>query len=371
MNILVGVGGRFHADQMTKALLTQHEVKLHTTYPASRFRELPPSRITSYLGPEIAYRGLKYLGAEILGEHAKMLSFGRAMATYLESGGEADALIAWSSFALESFRVFRDGPKILVRDSAHILFQSNILNVEYDRLGLTYPNKHIGITRELQEYAIADHIFLLSEFARNTFVRAGVPKHKLKVIRLGVDTKMFHPRAVYAPTLPLKVVYFGSLSIQKGIPYLIEAFKQISPQVAKLILVGDLSSEIRPLLAGRNIEVRPAMPHARLSEFIREQDVFIFPTVHDGFGQTLIQAMASGLVPITTQNCGAADLITQGKNGLVVPAQSARRLTEAVEILAGRLEELPEMSREALKVRENFGWSQYAAQVREAVLGFV
>jgi glycosyltransferase involved in cell wall biosynthesis len=70
-----------------------------------------------------------------------------------------------------------------------------------------------------------------------------------------------------------------------------------------------------------------------MSDFYRRCNAFVFPTVDDGFGMALLEAMAHGLPAITTTHCGAAELFTPDKDLIVVPAQDAEQLATAMQRL--------------------------------------
>ena len=70
-----------------------------------------------------------------------------------------------------------------------------------------------------------------------------------------------------------------------------------------------------------------------MSDFYRRCDAFVFPTIDDGFGMALLEAMAHGLPAITTTHCGAAELFTPDKDLIVVPAQNAENLASAMQSL--------------------------------------
>ena len=76
----------------------------------------------------------------------------------------------------------------------------------------------------------------------------GFPPEKVHVLRLGVDTSLFSPAKDYEFKRPLKIVYFGYLSIRKGVHYLLEATKKFSPQELELHLIGSVEREFKPIL---------------------------------------------------------------------------------------------------------------------------
>jgi len=353
------VGGRFHSDYMASALLgAGHTVRLFTSFPRNRFPGLPGSVVKPFVAAELAFRAARIFGWEDHGDLWKM----RLLGTWAARGRDpVDILFGWSSFCLEAITAGRAGKTVVVRDSAHITVQLEILAREYLRLGLTPPDRSAVARREIDEYAAADFILVPSQFARQSFLDRGMRPEKLHVIALGVNLSLFRPAQRILPRLPLRVIYFGTLSVQKGVHHLLEATRRFSAGEIRLLLVGPVSPEFRPILARHDhFEYRPAMRQESLAAVLYEQDVFVFPTLHDGYGQVLPQAMASGLVPIATDHCGAAELIRDGQNGLVVPAGDAEAIAARLSDLVSDLSRVKHLREAAALVGRESSWTKYS-----------
>lgn len=363
----IAVGGRFHADFMAEALVKAgHDVRLFTTYPKFKFPTLDTNRIQNFLWPEIILRIAKGVGAESLGDRYKITTFGRRLASHLQSTHRrSDLFISWSSFGLEAMRLAHAKERILIRDSSHILFQSEILGEEYQRLGLRYQRRDFCIERELEEYGLADTIVVLSEFAKRTFVDRGVAPDKLKILRLGVNMEIFKPNLHFSPSLPVKVVFFGTLGVRKGVHTLLEATRDFSPTVLRLTLVGPVERDFKPILRRySHAEVWPSMSHAKLSDFVRRMHVYACPTIEDGFSFALVQAMSCGLVPVVTPNCGAAEYIRDGENGFLVPVRDVSALTRVFHRLVENPLWIATLKNEAVKISSLCSWEKYGQEVR-------
>ena len=366
MEIDIGVGGRFHADQMFDGLQGAcHSVSLFTSYPPSRFPNVPSANIYSFLWPEIVFRGLSKLGFENQGDLAKMVSFGQRMAKAIEERKKtADFFFGWSSFSLETLRLRAAKNTVVLRDSAHIQFQNRILQEEYQRLNVPYPDRSLCEGRELEEYSLADTIFVLSDFAKRTFVSAGIPEDKIHKLPLAVDLSRFKPIAKQVSQGPLKILYFGNLSIQKGVHHLLEATQALSPSEAELTLIGAMDRQLLPICRKySHAKILPAMPQAELAKVIPHFDLFVFPTLHDGFGQTLLQAMACGLVPIVSNHCGAADHVKSGENGWVFPAGDVTVLKNLLREVISQPDKLPALARKAVQSAGGRPWSAYQSDL--------
>lgn len=360
----IAVGGRFHADRFAKALLKlSQNVRLLTSYPKNRFGLVPSEIVSSFLPPELAYRTLKKIGLERKGEQAKMGLFGSWVSRQITDS--TDLAIIWSSFGKECFSRAGGPKRVVIRDSTHILHQSQLLQEEFARLGKTFEPDPVCIDRELAEYDRAERIIVLSDFARGTFVKRGISADKIDVLSLGVNTDLFRPLTREDVKLPLKAIYFGTLSIRKGTHILLEATKNFSKNALRVELVGPVEESFKSILRQYDhVTHHPAMPHEKLATFINQFDLYLFPTLEDGFPNTLIQSMAAGLVPITSLNNGPAELIADGEQGWHV-SSGVNALSDAIERAIAHPKALLTMRERGLALSQTYTWDRYETAVTE------
>ena len=188
----------------------------------------------------------------------------------------------------------------------------------------------------------------------------GVDANKLQYFWLGVDTSLFSARPVRQETGPLKVVYFGLQSVRKGVPYLLEATKDFSPRELELTLIGEIEPCLeKQLRRYSQAKFMPSMDRRALNSLLQRMEVFVLPTLEDGFSQALLQAMAAGLAPIVTTNAGCAELVESGKNGFVVPIRDAASIRENLTKWIRSPELLASMRQQAAQVRNSYTWDTY------------
>ena len=105
-------------------------------------------------------------------------------------------------------------------------------------------------------------------------------------------------------------------------------------------------------------------------EFLREMsraDVFVFPSLFEGFGLVLLEAMSQGLPIIATAHTAAPDLIKEGESGFIVPIRSAQAIAEKLDLLARDSRLLSEMSHAARETAAEYTWEQYRARLSHAL----
>ena len=220
------------------------------------------------------------------------------------------------------------------------------------------------------EIDLADRILVGSSFARDTFIAEGVPANKLVVIPYGADTRLFEPpEPSTRQSDKLRLLFVGQIGQRKGISYLLEAVRRMTGKGILLTLVGQIQGDGRALEPYRHLFRHiPHVPRVALREIYRQADVFVFPTLVEGMGLVVLEAMASGLPVITTAN-GPGDIVRDGVDGFLVPPRDVEAVLARLERLRADPSLRVEMSQNARQRAEVFTWQAYrdaaVSQLRE------
>jgi glycosyltransferase involved in cell wall biosynthesis len=145
--------------------------------------------------------------------------------------------------------------------------------------------------------------------------------------------------------------------------YLLEAWRKLQPGGdVELWLVGrmSLASKLLEKLPGR-VVVRPSVPRPELFDIYRRAGILVFPSLCEGFGMVITEAMANGLPVITTCNTAGPDLIEAGKNGFLVPIRDSERLAETMQWCLDHRDDVFAMGRAAAATVARWQWSDYRA----------
>ena len=219
------------------------------------------------------------------------------------------------------------------------------------------------------EWEAAAGVVVNSEWTAGALVRQGVPREKLHVVPLA-----FEPPAVDASERsqkpaggPLVVLWLGNVVLQKGIQYLIAAARLLTDRPIRFLVAGHVGiSDAAVRSAPPSVEFIGRVTRDRTADIYRSADLFVFPTLSDGFGLTQLEAMAHGLPVIATPNCGA--VVEPGRNGLVVPAGDAAALAAAIVQLDEDRPWIEAMGREALVTAGQFPLSEFADRLDAAYM---
>ena len=146
-----------------------------------------------------------------------------------------------------------------------------------------------------------------------------------------------------------------------GVHHLLEATKDFSKDQLQLTLVGDVDWRLKVALASySHFTHRPSQPHAELAEFLKTQDVAVCPSIEDGFGFVVPQAMASGVIPVVSRAAGAQELITQGRNGFLVDPGDLQGLRDTLSNISAMPQVLTAVRSEMLEQSADLSWSSYS-----------
>jgi alpha-maltose-1-phosphate synthase len=283
---------------------------------------------------------------------------------------ECDIFCGLSSSALYSGRLAqsRQAKYICDRPSAHIRVQDRILREEYDRQGIHFPGIDPRvIRREEAEYEAADIITVPSTFAFDTFVESGIDRRKMRLAPYGVDLNTFFP-CVQRSENRFNVLFVGSVTVRKGIRYLLDAFEKLKCLHKHLTLAGSVSPELESTLnrvRGKDqISILGHVQQHQLKEIMSASHVMVLPSVEEGLALVQAQAMACGCPVIASQNTGGRDLFTDGNEGFIVPIRDADAIADRLQKLADNPDLRIRMSEAALRrVKSIGGWDQYGEKM--------
>jgi glycosyltransferase involved in cell wall biosynthesis len=217
----------------------------------------------------------------------------------------------------------------------------------------------------VQELIEADFVIVPSRFARDSLLAEGVPPRKLIEVPFGVDLQHFVP-APDRPEVPFRAIFVGQVSLRKGVPDLLEAWRSLGWRDSELWVVGRLDADMRRLwprwaqLAGlRHI------PHtADVATLLRQAHVFVFPSLEEGSALVTYEALASGLPVIATANAGS--VVQDRVQGFIVEAQNPQALGARLDQIRADACLRRAMGAAARRLVEGYPWAGYGQRLLEA-----
>jgi glycosyltransferase involved in cell wall biosynthesis len=135
---------------------------------------------------------------------------------------------------------------------------------------------------------------------------------------------------------PMRIFYAGQLTQRKGLSYLFEALERFEYPY-ELSLAGPFPTTpceaLEAALAKPNHRWLGSLPHARLLKEMTRNHVLIFPSLVEGFGLVVTEALSAGLPVITTTNTCGPEIITNGAEGFIVPIRDPDSIAEKFTFL--------------------------------------
>ncbi len=281
------------------------------------------------------------------------------------------ALLSYSYYGHSAFSNYEGHqPRILFQLHPHPTSVRNILLRErtlwpecassLDReWELALPEQ--DFSRLVQEPAMAEYCLAASSFTKQTLIENGVPAERVDVVPYGIDLARFTPKAAIPPGhRPLRLLFVGTLAQRKGVKYLLEALELLPAGSVELTFCGRAVDDLELFQNSRvPIRLRPSISAEELLEAYRYADVFVFPSLAEGFAHVLLEAMASGLPIISTTSTAAPDLIRHGEEGFILPPGDAVELAKHIEHFLLKPERIQSMGEAARRRAEYFTWQRF------------
>lgn len=255
---------------------------------------------------------------------------------------DADIFLFYNGCGLESARWFQrnGGIGIVEAVNSHVHVQEQLLSEEYRRAGLPWRPFHPReVKRRAAEVEEADYVLLPSTFVARSFLAKGIPRERL--LRLPYPIQNIPGASAPVRTAKdddgvFRVLYVGSISVRKGLTYLIEAFRRLKHSNKELWIVGPTAkpSGIENLSLPAGVKFFGTLKGDELQAVYARATVFCLPSIEEGLALVLSEAMNYGLPVIATENTGIEDLLVEGKGGMVVPIRDANAIADFMNRLA-------------------------------------
>jgi glycosyltransferase involved in cell wall biosynthesis len=181
-----------------------------------------------------------------------------------------------------------------------------------------------------------DFVLSPSNYVTQSFLTRGFKPEQILRNVYPVNLGLFQPRTRPRPeNQPVTIINTGSLSLRKGTPYLLEAFRMVQKKIpnARLLLTRTVQDDVKPVLSRYRdlpIEWSGYLSHDQLVGRLQSADIFVLPSLEEGLVRTACEAMACGLPAVLTPNTGANDFVRPGVNGEVVPIRDPQAIADAV-----------------------------------------
>jgi glycosyltransferase involved in cell wall biosynthesis len=214
-----------------------------------------------------------------------------------------------------------------------------------------------------QECAMADVIMANSAWSKDALIEEGIEERKIEVVPLPFqiekkhyDFKKQYPLG-FSNERPLRCLFLGTLTLRKGVHIVLEVAARLVNAPIEFIMVGQNELDMK-LLDKLNVKYKGVASRADTDAYYQSSDVFLFPTLSDGFGLTQLEAMAWQLPVIASKHCG--EVVVDQVNGLELDICDADTLEKALLTCLGHPEILKKTASNCLETVKQFSLENFA-----------
>lgn len=183
-----------------------------------------------------------------------------------------------------------------------------------------------------EELDLADVVLVNSAWSRHCLVKSGVAAEKIKIVPLVYDgagpTQNLRIQEGGSKTFPLQVLFLGQINLRKGVGRLLDAMRLLKDHPIELTLAGPTELDPSAWADLPSVTWVGPVPRSAVGGYYHGADVFILPTLSDGYALTQLEALAHGLPVIASKNCGEA--VDAGKNGVLLDQTEPAAIAEAL-----------------------------------------
>lgn len=344
MKIDIAVCGRFHYHNFIKYLDEQKVLnRLYTSYKINySFNIINGKHINYPIKEYLMYFNIRVLKKWRFEKNLLLLHklWEQQVALNKSSADILHVMIHGNSEKI--INKYNKNSKLVIGEvvNAHPLLQTALINRElnkYDCSDALYIEQFSN-EKIMREVELCDYILSPSKFVTDSFINHGVSVDKIVTIPYGVSYDHEFKYVKHIPSDSINIICVAQITFRKGQIYLIDAISRILSKFSKVNIKLTLVGSFDPIykkciddleLADKFIHIEH-IPHTNITNYMSYHDLLVLPSIEDGFGLVISEALSVGVPVISTKNAGASELIIDGKNGFVVDACDSDALADTI-----------------------------------------
>lgn len=306
----------------------------------------------------------------------------KKVANQLKKAQEAkgiSAIYAYEDGAEYSFKKARELGLLCLYDlptgywkaSRYLLEKELTKNPKWANTFTGFKDSKNKLDRKDSEIALSDVIFVASQFTENSLKLYENKLPPIKTIPYGFPP-VYSKRSYenFSKKRKVSLLFVGKVTQQKGIGHLFDAVKGLEDYV-ELTVVGKRPVENfsfnEELNKHRYLD---SLSHEDVLKLMRKSDILVFPTLFDGFGMVITEAMSQGTPVIATERCAGPDLISHGIDGWLIEAGSTEALKNQIEEIIMNPNNIQNIGIAAMETARKRPWEVYGQEVADAIKSF-
>jgi glycosyltransferase involved in cell wall biosynthesis len=284
----------------------------------------------------------------------------------------ATAVYAYEDAALETFKKAKklgvfcnyELPIAHWRSIHRILTEENLFRPDWATTMTGLTDSTNKLLKKDQELLSSDRIFVASSYTAKTLEDFPGQLPPIKIIPYGFPAVTDIRNYEQIKGRPLRILFVGGLSQRKGIATLLDAVDGLGKEIELTIVGRKIAEDCEPL----NIALKKhiwidTLAHAEVLSLMRKSDILVLPTLVEGFGLVITEAMSQGTPVITTERGAGPDFIEHGRNGWIVNAGSVEALRTTIEYILNHPHSVEMNGKNAIESAKKRPWSEYAKDI--------
>ncbi len=378
IKINIVVGGRFHSGQIYTAMKENgYDVKIYTSSPKKFFKDVPNSDIIFF--PKIFQVVQKVFKKRVPRMFARIDDYVFSILVLIFM---RDCHVLWG-FNGDSLKPGKKvqqmgGKYILDRACPHIEYQQKILQSEAKKLKYSFERlAQKTIDNFVNEYQQADLIVVPSNYSKNSFKDKEYYK-KVYVIPLDSNIPLTR-KSLYKEISEndrFNIGIVGGSFLRKGIIYLLRAIKFLDKEDIKLLIRATKANivshgESKEIISDLDVEFIPYLND--LNDFYRNLDIFVLPSIDEGFGMVVYEALSNSVPVIASSNVGSIDEMKPGRDFMLFKAGNERDLANKILELYNDANLIKEIGKNGKAFHANISrrGSRYSANINKAIRSLI
>lgn len=307
-------------------------------------------------------------------------SFGKKVAEYAIKNN-VDAVIMYDTNANECWRILKERApqikRILDVTIASRIYTEKIFRNDSEKFAdskiieeAVYLQDDTELKRNKEELISSDYFLVGSTFVKNSLLYSGIEDNQIIINPYGVNINQFSAKSQYQTTNPLRLIFVGAVCYRKGIHHLLSVVSKYSKDEVILNLVGGFPQDSEYYIKYKdcdNIHFCGFVTHDVLAEYYNNTDVFVLPSLSEGFAQVSLEAMSCGLPVICTTNSGCNDAIKDFETGFVIEPSNREQLKEKIDWFIQNRSCIEAMGKKARLVSLDYTWESYYEKLTNTI----
>jgi len=290
------------------------------------------------------------------------------------------ALFSYSYYAAEAFAEGEQRPSLRFLFQLHPhpasirrILQDEMVRVPRFAASLKWEHE-LGSSQDhfnllCSESRLANGWVVASSYTASTLAENGVPRDQIHVVPYGVDIDKYPCRTGAPPeSAPFRVVWVGSMTQRKGLSYFLEAIRNLPQENLEVLICGQHSVDLKVIkeYGIKSVRIFQNLPTEDLTRLLRSSDLFVLPSLAEGFAHVILEAMSSGLPVLTTASTCAPDVLKDGVHGFMVPIRDAGAIANRIAWGRSHRPELFQMGLAAAAQARIFTWERFRKGIVKA-----